>query len=419
MKKGRMQMKIVHIMKKSLVVLTAFVLMFKICAVNAEAQTIQAADGGALEITSDGTFVYMDYQGPWSNYLGTQISVAVNGVPVNGAMSGIVLNAGNSDQGGTFQVYNAWGQPIGGANGVVQNTDPLPGYGYSTMKWSVRIPVSVYGGEEISTMSFGWNNRMSEITINGPEKDGTDVKEDGENVTDESGKEDDTEQEGSGGSLPDGTVGKDDNTTPVVTSELTIDGYYGDWSGYPSTKITYQGNNTYAVHTGQLAVAGDRLYAHFSMNDLYTAQMKVQIWNLQINGNTYPLQILPVTSNGDIDWGNSSTEWGNGTHTNFDVFVGYYPSCDGNVAFTIYDEAHTEEGKGDEIEFSLSLEQLSKITGVPVDQMSTIRLSNPNIGAEGVEISGTPTGPWLGALAALFIAAGYLAKKRKGCNSLS
>ncbi len=101
------------------------------------------------------------------------------------------------------------------------------------------------------------------------------------------------------------------------------------------------------------------------------------------------------------------------------MFVGYYPSCEGKVAFTVYDEAHTMEGKGDEIEFSISLDRLAEITGVPVDQMSTIRLSNPNIGAEGVEISGTPTGPWLGALAALLIASGYLAKRRKEEKGLS
>lgn len=430
-------MKIFRVMKKSLAVLTAFVVMFGIYVTDVAAQNIQASDGGALEVTTDGTFVYMNYQGPWSNYLGTQISVAVNGVPVNGSMSNIVLNTGNGGEGGMFQVYNAWGQPIGGAEGTVQNINPLPDYGYGFMNWSIKIPVSAYGGEGISTMSFGWNGGRAEVAINGEAQDGGEGKEDNDNTKDNTGDEagdrDSNQTDGStGGSLADGTVGKDEGgedtgstegggeeKPPVVTSKLTVDGYYGEWSGYPRTEITYNGNNTHSVHMGQLAIEGDRLYAHFSMSDLYTAQMKIQIWNLQINGNTYPLQILPVTPSGDIDWSNSGTSWGEGTHTNFDVFVGYYPSCDGDVAFTIYDEAHTMEGKGDEIEFSLSLERLSEITGVPVDQMSTIRLNNPNIGAEGVEISGTPTGPWLGALAALIIAAGFLAKKRKDDKGLS
>lgn len=426
-------MNISRVMKKSLAVLTAFVIVFGICVTNVAAQTIQASDGGMLEVTSDGAFVYMNYQGPWSNYLGTQISVAVNGVPVNGSMSNIVLNAGNGGEGGTFQVYNAWGQPISGAEGTVQNMDPLPDYGYGSMNWTVKIPVSAYGGEGISSMSFSWNGGVSEVIINGSAQGGDEGKEDDNDTEDEAGDMDDDETGSiTGGSLTDGTVGRDEGNEdtgstdsgkeekpPVVTSELTVDGYYGDWSGYPGTEITYNGNNTHSVHVGQIAIAGDRLYVHFAMSDLYTAQMKIQLWNLQINGNTYPLQILPVTPSGDIDWSNSATSWGEGTHTNFDVFVGYYPSCDGDVAFTIYDEAHTMEGKGDEIEFSLSLERLSEITGVPVDQMSTIRLNNPNIGVEGVEISGTPTGPWLGALAALIIAVGFLAKKRKDDKGLS
>ncbi len=405
--------------KRKLAILTAFIVILTSHTVNVLADTMRTADGETLEITTDGTFIYMDYEGPWSNYLGTQIGVGVNGVPANGAMSGIVLNTGNGGEGGSFQVYNAWGQPIGGAEGRIQNLNPGPEYGYETMKWSVMIPVSVYGGKGISEISFDWKGQRTEVLLdhgNIPNK-GTDSKignADGQDGT-QGNNQDGSEGESGQGEVIQGMPAN----PPVITSGLAVDGYYADWSGYPQTQITYLGNNANAVHIGQMAVEGDRLYAHFSMSDLYTSQMRIQIWNLQINGNTYPLQILPVTGSGDIDWQNSEAKWGEGTHSNFDVFVGYYPSCEGKVAFTVYDEAHTMEGKGDEIEFSISLDRLAEITGVPVDQMSTIRLSNPNIGAEGVEISGTPTGPWLGALAALLIASGYLAKRRKEEKGLS
>lgn len=401
--------------KRKLVILAAFILVFTSYHTIVLADAIRTPEGETLEVTTDGVFIYMDYEGPWSNYLGTQIGVEVNGAPVNGAMSGIVLNAGNGGEGGGFQVYNAWGQPIGGAEGRVQNRNPKPEYGYETMKWSVKIPISAYGGEGISKLDFEWKGQKTEVLVKHEEIPDADTPA----GTDEGDKQDTgMENEQESGALEEVVSGTPANP-PAVNSGLAVDGYYADWSGYPQTQITYLGNNTKAVHIGQLAVDGDRLYAHFAMNDLYTSQMRIQIWNLQINGNTYPLQILPVTGSGEIDWQNSETKWGEGTHGNFDVFVGYYPSCEGKVAFTIYDEAHTMEGKGDEIEFSISLDRLAEITGVPVDQMSTIRLSNPNIGAEGVEISGTPTGPWFGALAALLIASVYLAKRRKEEKGLS
>ena len=76
------------------------------------------------------------------------------------------------------------------------------------------------------------------------------------------------------------------------------------------------------------------------------------------------------------------------------------------MAFTVYDPVHTETGKGDEIEFSISLDKLADYLGIKLDQGATITVSNPNIGAEGVTITGTPTGPWVGAAIALLMAVG-------------
>lgn len=50
------------------------------------------------------------------------------------------------------------------------------------------------------------------------------------------------------------------------------------------------------------------------------------------------------------------------------MFAGYYTDIDGDVAFTVYDAAHTETGKGDEIEFSISMKKLADYLGINIDQ---------------------------------------------------
>lgn len=80
----------------------------------------------------------------------------------------------------------------------------------------------------------------------------------------------------------------------------------------------------------------------------------------------------------------------------------------------MYDAEHKDNTPGDEVEFSLSLKRLAELTGIPADEMGTITIQNPNIGGQGVSIAGSSTGPVVGVLIALLLAAGYVAKKRKG-----
>ena len=202
-----------------------------------------------------------------------------------------------------------------------------------------------------------------------------------------------------------------------VTTGLVIDGYYGEWSQYPSADITHSSNNGYSVHKGQLAIDGDRLYVHFSMNDLYTSQMQFQFWNITVDGKQCVLNILPVNADGSINWSGQMYGLGEGIYRNFGVFAGYYTDIDGDVAFTVYDSAHTETGRGDEIEFSISLDKLADYLGINIDQGATITVSNPNIGAQGVTITGTPTGPWAGAAMAMALAtSGVFICRRKKRN---
>lgn len=198
-----------------------------------------------------------------------------------------------------------------------------------------------------------------------------------------------------------------------VTTGLVIDGYYGEWSQYPASDITYSSNNGYSVHKGQLAVENGRLYVHFSMNDLYTSQMQFQFWKIVVDGKECVLNILPVNADGSINWSGQMYGLGEGIYRNFGVFAGYYTDIDGDVAFTVYDSAHTETGKGDEIEFSISLDKLAAYLGINIDQGATITVSNPNIGAQGVTITGTPTGPWAGAAMAMALATGGVCAFRR------
>lgn len=409
-----------------------------------QAQTLSDGNGGSIEVTTDGEYIYLEYNGSWTNYIQQTFDVSVNGQTAPGALSKLVINTGNNGDGSSFNVLNAWYQAINGAAGYTTNAGASSsGWGYADMSWSAKVPVSTYG-TDVRNITIGWNGNTAgldiadgsssseatteagsettteaesesttEATENSTEETTTEDATEDTTVTTEQASESTTEQTTTEGSTTEQTTekattetGTTEEITGPVTSGLVIDGYYGEWSQYPSADITYNSNNGYSVHKGQLAVENGRLYVHFSMNDLYTSQMQFHLWNITVDGKSCVLNVLPVNSNGSINWGGQTSGFGAGIYRNFGVFAGYYNDVDGDVAFTVYDAAHTETGKGDEIEFSISLDKLADYLGIKLDQGATITVSNPNIGAEGVTITGTPTGPWAGAAIALLMAIG-------------
>lgn len=409
-----------------------------------QAQTFSDGNGGSVEVTTDGEYIYMEYNGSWTNYIQQTFDVSVNGQTAPGALSKLVINTGNNGDGSSFSVLNAWYQAINGATGYTTNTGASSsGWGYADMSWSAKVPVSTYG-TAVQNITIGWNGNTAELVIAGgsssseatteavsettteaesetttetaessTEETTTEESTENTEVTTEQTSENTTEQKSTEFSTSERTTenittetGTTEEISGPVTSGLVVDGYYGEWSQYPSADITYNSNNGYSVHKGQLAVENGRLYVHFSMNDLYTAQMQFQLWNITVDGKSCVLNVLPVNSDGSINWGGQTSGFGAGIYRNFGVFAGYYNDVDGDVAFTVYDPAHTETGKGDEIEFSISLDKLADYLGIKLDQGATITVSNPNIGAEGVTITGTPTGPWAGAAIALLMAIG-------------
>lgn len=409
-----------------------------------QAQTLSDGNGGSIEVTTDGEYIYLEYNGSWTNYIQQTFDVSVNGQTAPGALSKLVINTGNNGDGSSFNVLNAWYQAIDGAAGYTTNAGASSsGWGYADMSWSAKVPVSTYG-TDVRNITIGWNGNTAGLDIadgsssseatteagsettteaesestteaaeNSTEETTTEDATEDTTVTTEQASESTTEQTTTEVSTTEQTTekatietGTTEEITGPVTSGLVIDGYYGEWSQYPSADITYNSNNGYSVHKGQLAVENGRLYVHFSMNDLYTSQMQFHLWNITVDGKSCVLNVLPVNSDGSINWGGQTNGFGAGVYRNFGVFAGYYNDVDGDVAFTVYDAAHTEMGKGDEIEFSISLDKLADYLGIKLDQGATITVSNPNIGAEGVTITGTPTGPWAGAAIALFMAIG-------------
>lgn len=401
-----------------------------------QAQTLSDGNGGSMEVTTDGEYIYLEYSGSWTNYIQQIFDISVNGQTAPGALSKLVINTGNNGDGSSFNVLNAWYQAIDGATGYTTNTGASSsGWGYADMSWSAKVPVSTYG-TDVRNITIGWNGNTAELDIAGDSSSSETTTEAGseattesadnsteettteevtedtteatEQVTESTTEQTTTEVSTSEKATENATTetGTTEEITGPVTSGLVIDGYYGEWSQYPSADITYNSNNGYSTHKGQLAVENGRLYVHFSMNDLYTSQMQFQLWNITVDGKSCVLNILPVNSNGSINWGGQTNGFGAGIYRNFGVFAGYYNDVDGDVAFTVYDPVHTETGKGDEIEFSISLDKLADYLGIKLDQGATITVSNPNIGAEGVTITGTPTGPWAGAAIALLMAVG-------------
>lgn len=428
-----------------IIIAVCMVIIFSgISIFGSQAQTLSDGNGGSIEVTTDGEYIYLEYNGSWTNYIQQTFYVSVNGQTAPGALSKLVINTGNNGDGSSFNVLNAWYQAINGAAGYTTNAGASSsGCGYADMSWSAKVPVSTYG-TDVRNITIGWNGNTAgldiadgsssseatteagsettteaesesttEATENSTEETTTEDATEDTTVTTEQASESTTEQTTTEGSTTEQTTekattetGTTEEITGPVTSGLVIDGYYGEWSQYPSADITYNSNNGYSVHKGQLAVENGRLYVHFSMNDLYTSQMQFHLWNITVDGKSCVLNVLPVNSDGSINWGGQTSGFGAGIYRNFGVFAGYYNDVDGDVAFTVYDAAHTETGKGDEIEFSISLDKLADYLGIKLDQGATITVSNPNIGAEGVTITGTPTGPWAGAAIALLMAIG-------------
>lgn len=190
---------------------------------------------------------------------------------------------------------------------------------------------------------------------------------------------------------------KEKDMPDVGSDEIRIDGYYDEWKDFPDTDITYRSNNATCIHKGNIYSDGDYLYVHINMDKLYESQMSFHSFILKVNDQETAIPILGVNDSGAIDW-NVPIYGGmsEGTHTNLAVFLGYYTPCDSSVAFTVYDKDHATDTKGDEIEFRISMKDVTKYFGIEADSIDTISVRNPNIGAEALIYAGSSTSPLVG-----------------------
>lgn len=207
---------------------------------------------------------------------------------------------------------------------------------------------------------------------------------------------------------------KEQDALDVDSNEVRVDGYYDDWKDFPDTDITYRSNNTLCIHKGNIYSDGDYLYVHVSMDKLYESQMSFHTFILKVNDQETAIPILGVDDSGAIDW-NVPIYGGmsEGTHTNLAVFFGYYTSCDSSVAFTVYDKDHATDTKGDEIEFRISMKDITKYFGIDADSIDTISVRNPNIGAEALIYAGSSTSPLMGVGIGFVIGVFGVAQYRK------
>lgn len=439
---------------KKLITVGIVVLLIAVSCMPMTGMRSQAAtfedNGNTVDIYTDNNYLCIRYNGSWSGYLNERFDLSADGVSLD-RLNAIILNNGNNGDGSSFSVKDAWSSEISGASGTVTNTGKKQYYGYEFMTWKIQVPLDTYASFNLDTLKVTYKGQSTEVTVgtkdtteeasteNTEEITSATEKESTEEIlttedTTETEKNDTTEisgteSEDSSATIPETTSENNNNasTTGEMTDEATtettggihvggniqIDGYYDDWEGRPKTEITYSSNNKQCNHYGQLALDGDTLYGHFKMNELYTSGMQLQIWYLTINGKTFAMQIQPE-KNGNIDW-STQVPRSEGIHTNLKAFIGYGNNneCDSKVAYTVYDAEHKDNTPGDEVEFSLSLKRLAELTGIPADEMGTITIQNPNIGGQGVSIAGSSTGPVVGVLIALLLAAGYVAKKRK------
>ena len=440
---------------KKLITVGIVVLLIAVSCMPMTGMRSQAAtfedNGNTVDIYTDNNYLCIRYNGSWSGYLNEHFDLSADGVSLD-RLNAIILNNENNGDGSSFSVKDAWSSEISGASGTVTNTGKKQYYGYEFMTWKIQVPLDTYEAFNLDTLKVTYKGQSTEVTIgtkntteeastenteeitSATEKDSTEEILTTEDTT-ETEKNDTTEISGTESEDSSATISEttsEDNNNASTTGEMTdeattettggihvggniqIDGYYDDWEGRPKTEITYSSNNKQCNHYGQLALDGDTLYGHFKMNELYTSGMQLQIWYLTINGKTFAMQIQPE-KNGNIDW-STQVSRSEGIHTNLKAFIGYGNNneCDSKVAYTVYDAEHKDNTPGDEVEFSLSLKRLAELTGIPADEMGTITIQNPNIGGQGVSIAGSSTGPVVGMLIALLLAAGYVAKKRKG-----
>lgn len=208
-----------------------------------------------------------------------------------------------------------------------------------------------------------------------------------------------------------------------VSSGITIDGYYEDWSNIPHTELTFGESDKANNHIGAIYLGEDGIYVHYKLNRLFTSHIRVDYMEVKINGNRYLLKVLPVDDSGNYDANraNQIQSLGEGIYTDYGVFLcdvpnapDYNNNMNGQAAITIYANPRTEQTLGDEVEFSLSYDRLEELTGIKQSEIRKVELYNPHLGNQWITCVGTSSGPLVGVGISIVAAVGlYYVLTRK------
>lgn len=204
-------------------------------------------------------------------------------------------------------------------------------------------------------------------------------------------------------------------TAYAENKSFQIDGSYQEWSNVPHAEITYNSWNDVCHNQVGLYMDGDYLYVHIKMHHLYGMQLPLNYMLLKVNGSSsFALSMHYPDQNRNVDW---SKDWQiynmpEGTTTAIAAFSDGSYDYLGEAAYTSYTADHA---LGDELEYRVSLEMISKITRVPKESIGWIEMTFPNIGAGSVSISGTSTGAVVGiGLSIAMAGGGFLLLYKKG-----
>ena len=254
--------------------------------------------------------------------------------------------------------------------------------------WELKFPVSELGSE-IYDISLGKYNEAIPLV----------------GITDETGNH----------------VQRVEPVEPELSAgSISTDGYFSEWDNITHQDITYKSFDGTQMHSGALYKDGTKLYGHLKMHDSYPSQMQIgPAMTLTINGEkTIQFVTDYADADGNITYNSKIYNMDVGVNGGLAIFDNNAGSDGlkaylGEAAFTVYDSEHK---KGDEYEFAISLEQLSKITGIPVESMKQFELYAPNVGEERVVWQGTSTGPemyLLVCIASIGIGSTYCSKRKK------
>lgn len=207
----------------------------------------------------------------------------------------------------------------------------------------------------------------------------------------------------------------------AIGDYLEIDGYYSDWAGVTHTDIYW---NTRNIHQGAMVLQDDRIYVHLKESDTLNRMLETGAMHFYINDNIlydgqgYPTEDTSMmVALANVGPGNTMESFLDnlkdpGIYDGLGAFEydGWPKRYLGEAAFTVYDKKHNP---GDECEFYMELSEIADYFGVNENEIYTITAYFPRLGSQVMTVTGVSTGPVLGAIMIVGMAATGMVLHRK------